>query len=460
MGQGRKNAFVINDDQMALYIDLRLGKAAIDSLLRMADIKGTNANDILKGAYDDLIKDGWTVRTSEKNLLILLKPLDELGANPLVRSVLVTHNQANGTVNEKRAGYPGPVTYGVNNFAKVTIHELPSGLTRFYLPGNLSARKVMLSGNFNNWNTLKGVMGKTDSGWVADVKLNPGEYLYKFIVNGHWIHDTNNNLKEPDGYNGYNSIYFRYNYTFKLKGFNQAARVMVLGSFNKWNATELVMLPQKGVWTKSLFLAEGMVSYRFLVDGKDITDPANPSVRDDESGKPVSVINLGTDVVFKLKGYGNAKNVILAGDFNNWNTSQLHMKHIGDTWVLPCTLAAGNYGYKFIVDGNWITDPANQHKVEFNGQTNSFIAVKPTHVFVLHGFGDAHVIRLSGTFNDWSQSGYTLKHEGNDWTISLNLKPGKYLYKFIIDGRWIIDPGNKLWEQNQFGTGNSVLWLE
>jgi hypothetical protein len=46
------------------------------------------------------------------------------------------------------------------------------------------------------------------------------------------------------------------------------------------------------------------------------------------------------------------------------------------------------------------------------------------------------------------------------WVIPLYLKPGKHTYKFLVDGKWIIDPANDLWENNQYGTGNSVLWIE
>ena len=49
--------------------------------------------------------------------------------------------------------------------------------------------------------------------------------------------------------------------------------------------------------------------------------------------------------------------------------------------------------------------------------------------------------------------------EGNSWKFPLRLKPGKYTYKFIVDGTWILDPGKPLFEENEHGTGNSVLWI-
>ena len=45
------------------------------------------------------------------------------------------------------------------------------------------------------------------------------------------------------------------------------------------------------------------------------------------------------------------------------------------------------------------------------------------------------------------------------WQLPYVLSAGVYEYKFIVDDQWILDPGNKLWEENEFGTGNSVLWV-
>jgi len=53
-----------------------------------------------------------------------------------------------------------------------------------------------------------------------------------------------------------------------------------------------------------------------------------------------------------------------------------------------------------------------------------------------------------------------MKRDGNDWVFSVHLFAGKHLYKFIVDGSWIIDPSNKLWEENEYGTGNSILWID
>ncbi len=69
--------------------------------------------------------------------------------------------------------------------------------------------------------------------------------------------------------------------------------------------------------------------------------------------------SLKGNTTFKLKGYPDARVVALAGTFNNWNQSQLLFAREGDGWVCRIDLAPGKYEYKFIVDGNWITDLSN-----------------------------------------------------------------------------------------------------
>ena len=69
--------------------------------------------------------------------------------------------------------------------------------------------------------------------------------------------------------------------------------------------------------------------------------------------------SLNGNVTFRLRGFPEAKVVAVAGDFNNWNQSQFLFSKEGNDWVCRVNLPAGTYQYKFIVDGNWLTDPNN-----------------------------------------------------------------------------------------------------
>jgi 1,4-alpha-glucan branching enzyme len=53
----------------------------------------------------------------------------------------------------------------------------------------------------------------------------------------------------------------------------------------------------------------------------------------------------------------HAKEVFLAGEFNNWNAHSLPMKqNKPGMWQLKITLSPGRYEYKMCVDGYWVHD--------------------------------------------------------------------------------------------------------
>ena len=45
------------------------------------------------------------------------------------------------------------------------------------------------------------------------------------------------------------------------------------------------------------------------------------------------------------------------------------------------------------------------------------------------------------------------------YSISLFLSPGKYEYKFVINGEWHVDPECPNWEVNDLGTLNSIITI-
>jgi 1,4-alpha-glucan branching enzyme len=57
---------------------------------------------------------------------------------------------------------------------------------------------------------------------------------------------------------------------------------------------------------------------------------------------------------------GEAKQVSLVGEFNNWNPDADPMQRDGNgTWTKTKKLPPGDMEYKFWVDGQWIQDPEN-----------------------------------------------------------------------------------------------------
>lgn len=451
-----RNNLITAGGNLVLLIDLRSSKADIDSILKNAGIKGANANEVSKGNFEAITNDGWVLVTRQNNVVQFNLTLKKMAVNGQLRPFLITTEL---TKTENKQGYLDAI-YGVNRFSQVTVTELPNGLTRFILPGYLNAKRVFLSGSFNQWSTLKGRMVKNATGWQIDIKLTAGGYEYKYIVDSRWMDDPNNLQQLNDGGGNINSVYFKYNYLFKLAGYQSAKKVTLAGSFNHWNENELFFEQKNDGWECPLYLHEGTYAYNFMVDGKRITDPVNPEKYTDEKGNINSVLKVGQTVYFRLAGHISAHSIYLAGDFNNWAENTISLKKVAGGWAIPVILSSGNYQYKFIVDGDWMTDPANPVHAIHDKQFNSFIAVNPTHTFTLAGYDNAKTVKLAGTFNNWDQNEYLMGHTGNQWSISVYLQPGKQLYKFIVDDQWILDPANKLREPNQQGTGNSFFWLE
>jgi 1,4-alpha-glucan branching enzyme len=74
---------------------------------------------------------------------------------------------------------------------------------------------------------------------------------------------------------------------------------------------------------------------------------------------------------------------------------------------------------------------------------------------------NARDIYLVGDFNHWKMNDESRLSRLDDgrWEKKLGLTPGRYKYKFVVDGEWVLDTQNNEREQNSFGTFDSVINL-
>jgi hypothetical protein len=68
-------------------------------------------------------------------------------------------------------------------------------------------------------------------------------------------------------------------------------------------------------------------------------------------------------------------------------------------------------------------------------------------------------VRIAGDFNNWSPEQPMRQDPARpgEWKLSLPLRPGRYRYRLVVDGKWMTDPFNKYVETNQFGELNNVV---
>ncbi len=84
--------------------------------------------------------------------------------------------------------------------------------------------------------------------------------------------------------------------------------------------------------------------------------------------------------------------------------------------------------------------------------------VKDAVVFVTL-YPRAATVQVAGDFNNWQPEQTPMLKVGDSgvWQTEMNLSPGRYRYRLVVDGQWQQDPYNELTELNPFGGFNSVI---
>ena len=219
-------------------------------------------------------------------------------------------------------------------------------------------------------------------------------------------------------------------YTFTHKD-DTAKSVSVAGDFNDWDANADLMTKKDGTWTITKQLTEGKHQYKFVINGSDwITDESNPNKADDGYGGSNSEITIGKIAVksekkeiksekgeIKVKfSYqpliGGKHDIFVAGDFNNWDANANPMKENNGIYEVTLNLSKGKHTYKFVVDGNWITDEnaedfvddglGGQNAVIYVGGKDKAAALRKVE-FAYKTDKPIKEVYLVGAMNDWNQ---------------------------------------------------------
>lgn len=69
-------------------------------------------------------------------------------------------------------------------------------------------------------------------------------------------------------------------------------------------------------------------------------------------------------------------------------------------------------------------------------------------------------VQLAGDFNGWALDGNEMSSTGGIWRTTVKLPPGRYRYRYVVDGSWQNDPSNPLIEACPYGGHDSILVLD
>lgn len=392
--------------------------------------------------------------------------------------------------------------------------EVAGGHKVKFLYDNASAATVFVAGDFNSFasDSAAWEMQKNGDGiWELEKEISNGVYGYKFVVDGSWINDPTNKTYYPGGGNNKlvvpgavtspvvsgDSVTF--NYPVSQVPID-ATSVVIKGGFIGW-AEAPMTLSEDGLYYT--YTATGLAADTYEY-GINIYQPnpvqSNPDIAtfykdflnmeavsnggnsifviQDSGNNPAedpsvqSPVVSGHSVTFKLYAPG-ATSVYVAGTMTTptWNGGMAVMTYDGDTGYWSVTLndvASGDHEYKFVKNGNWITDPLNSSVKNTNSAFNiaadviSPVVSGNSVTFNFKPVSDTYTsVVVAGTVTTWDLTTAPAMIKDTEtgvysYTVS-NLAAGIYEYKFVgnpesVTPSWMTDPACK-----KTSNGNSAF---
>ena len=95
----------------------------------------------------------------------------------------------------------------------------------------------------------------------------------------------------------------------------------------------------------------------------------------------------------------------------------------------------------------------------FSSSTKKSNPVQPKRKRIFFSFlaPEAQNVSLVGDFNNWDYTKSMKKDKDGMWRARVDLEPGKYEYRYLVDGEWQNDPNCQSIQPNSFGTYNCIV---
>lgn len=246
-----------------------------------------------------------------------------------------------------------------------------------------NANEVFLAGDMKGWGNQISMERDPLSTFYYEMELAPGKYEYKFIVNGKWIQDqlnkgtsNGNSLVIVSGLCGTTVTVLKgeeaelpAQLTYVDANGTEEQLAVTYTAANAEDASYVTINGNK-VTVADTYAGKNLILTATASNGAaasvkvSVTDGTEVEVKSPEID--------GNKVTFRYEA-PDASNVYLAGSMNSWSGNTTAMTKDEDgIFTYTQEFEPGEYTYKFVVDGNWITDPLNENKADDgSGNINS-----------------------------------------------------------------------------------------
>ena len=176
--------------------------------------------------------------------------------------------------------------------------------------------------------------------------------------------------------------------------------------------------------------------------------------------------NLNWGTVYGYACYASTRQELMGAfpgtklekDSNGYYTMGLELNSIAEDLIYIFSNGSGTQTVDLVIDKQTLADNETIDRwIQVDGLTdgkyNCTVSSEPTALLVSPEVGDGTVtfrykgdatsVAVAGTFNGWSSSANAMtKNSSGVWETTIQLDPGSYQYKFVIDGNWKNDPLN------------------
>lgn len=374
-------------------------------------------------------------------------------------------------------------------FLSLLLQNVRAEKIDFFLTTNKNVKKVVVAGDFNNWNKSQFLLDRTsDTTWHRQINLKAGSYSYRFFLDDKsWIKDPANPF-----YGGQksNSILYVYDKNWSevlsifpingallksdsikpsIKVFSSRGWDLSRSSFkvNGENYKIYTSGDSTNLLVEKVQLVEGDNLYSLdLKPEKDLPYPKISGLWTKDPGKNQPVANAG---FFSI--VGKEEKFRLNGGLS-YDKNKLPLKNI--TWYWDSTFmkiegGANSLYPEFIAKKTAdskvylkIGEDIDSTCVRVISSETDNLTFSVTDEDLADYSKMIKSLHLAGDFNHWQLlPQWSFKQNRNVWTLEKKIKPGKYEYKLVINRNlWIEDPQNSNRIEDGWNGHNSVLIIK